>query len=321
MAAGLSQPLPGPVAPITAPRAVAVLGDTGQEGLRRLLGLELGRAYSAQLLSRLPDGDFVVGIAGTAARMNLPAGSQVGDQLLLTLIGKEPRPRFLLQQAEQPQPPAPSLSPAARLIDSLLQTGRADALPGTTPLLPDAEAAAAQAAPLAAALRGALEHSGLFYESHVAQWAAGERSIEQLLREPQMQAAASSGLQPGADAAALPAMQLDALEQRRVAWHGELFPGQPLRWEVRASGEREPEPQAGAGDEPRAWNSELKLELPGLGALQISLGLRADRLQLQLAAGAEDSAALLRSEGAALALALQAAGIALEQFSVRHEPA
>lgn len=353
MAGRIDHAGPGPVAPIAhvAPtRPVAALGDAGQESLRRLAQLEIGRAFSAEVLSRLPGGEFVVGIAGTAARMALPEGTAVGERLSLTLVGREPRPLFLLDRAAQD--PAAVLSPAARLIDSLLRQERGDAVAGAAPLLPMAPAqpvdAGAGAATLADALASALEYSGLFHESHVAAWARGERSMDQLLREPQMRAASvlPPALSSDADAlqtlaassfAALPAsgqaplpdidagrligMQLDTLEQRRVAWQGELFPGQPLRWEVaEAPDDRHAGKPAQAAAE-RAWHSAVRIELPALGTVAATLQLQQGRLQIQVRAADLDAAGRLSAHGAELAEALQAAGMTLERWNVRHEPA
>lgn len=340
--AGIDSPVPSPVGQIAAARTVAAVGDHGQESLRRLMSLEVGKAFAAQVLSRLPDGDFVVGIAGTVARMALPQGAGVGDQLSLTLIGKEPRPVFLLPQGEQPA--AATLSPAARLIDSLMRTERGDAIAARTPLLATPSAAQHDAPALADAMRTAIEHSGLFYESHVAQWAAGQRPMEALLREPQM-AAANARIDAAAmpalpvaldavkadavptaaapDAATLAAMQLDTLDARRVAWQGELFPGQPLRWDIAAEDERDARREGAPADgaEGRAWHSAIRIALPGLGAVEAKLSLRANRLQLHVDAADADAAAQMKTQSPALTLALEAAGIAVDQLTVRHGPA
>jgi GGDEF domain-containing protein len=50
-------------APVSAALPVAALGDPAQESLRRLTSLETGKAFQAEVLSRLSNGDFVVGIA------------------------------------------------------------------------------------------------------------------------------------------------------------------------------------------------------------------------------------------------------------------
>jgi len=346
MAGGISNPspIPGPVATIAPARAVAALGDTGGESLRRLMGLEVGRAFAAQVLSRLPGGEYLVGIAGTVAKMALPQGAAVGDALSLTLIGREPRPVFLLPNDAVPTAGA-TLSPAAQLIDSLMRQERGDAVIARSPLLADAAAAQEAAPPLADALRTALEHSGLFYESHVAQWAAGQRTMEALLREPQMQsgisnlaanAAAGIGalVDPGSadsalanasiasqaapDAAMLAAMQLDTLDSRRVAWQGELFPGQPLHWEVRAEDEGASARQESGATPERAWHSAIRIALPELGAVEARLALRGNRLQLQVDAADTDAADTMRRAGASLATALEAAGITVDGLTVRH---
>lgn len=329
-------------APVGAAAPIAALGEPGQESLRRLTALETGKAFQAQVLSRLANGDFVVGIADTAARMALPEGTRVGQQLWLTMVGREPRPLFLLEQpAAQDQA---SVSPAARLVSSLMQGPAAAAptaaLAGAAPLA--APNAPLQAAPLAQALQGSLEYSGLFYESHVSQWAHGGRSLSQLQREPQMQAAQiipadspselqviqgmpgmaapsrADGAPAALDAAPLIRLQLETLEQRAVCWQGELLPGQAMQWEVR---EQAGDPAAAAQPPAeRAWQSTLRLELPALGAVAGCLQLQDGRLQLTLRAQDGGSAALLRARGGELASALEAAGLPLDLMTVRHEP-
>ena len=54
----------------------------------------LGKTMQAEVLSRLNDGSFVVRVNGSAARMQLPAGVQVGGEVALKLVGLEPRPTF-----------------------------------------------------------------------------------------------------------------------------------------------------------------------------------------------------------------------------------
>ena len=324
--------------PVSAALPVAALGDPAQESLRRLSSLETGKAFQAEVLSRLANGDFVVGIADTAARMALPEGTRVGARLSLTLVGREPRPLFMLERPE-PQDAA-VFSPAARLIDGLLQRSPANqpALPGTAPLAQSADAL--QAAPLETALKDSLGYSGLFFESHVAEWANGARGMAQLLREPQMQAArvkapdASSDLKAyraesaeGApatpiagmdlDAGRLIRQQLDTLEQRSVSWQGELFPGQPMHWEVREqNGETSAEPLPPAE---RGWQSVVRFELPTLGTVAATLHLRDGHLQLQVRTDSDAAAGVLRDSGAALAAALDAAGLPLDLMTVRHE--
>ena len=67
------------------------------------------------------------------------------------------------------------------------------------------QAAAAPIAALRTALAQAVGESGLFYESHVAQWLTGQRSLAALAREPQARLASSAtpadAAEPGRDTA------------------------------------------------------------------------------------------------------------------------
>ena len=79
------------------------------------------------------------------------------------------------------------LSMAARVIQGLLADmpqGEAGPVRGQSPVWP-ATRQVPPAAALAAALSGQVADSGLFYESHLAQFAAGTRSLAQMQREPQ----------------------------------------------------------------------------------------------------------------------------------------
>lgn len=79
-------------------------------------------------------------------------------------------------------------SGAARAIADLLIRYPAppSAVRPAEPLLPGPPLSSA---PLAAALRGSVEHSGLFYESHLGEWFRGERPLAALRPEPQMRLA------------------------------------------------------------------------------------------------------------------------------------
>ncbi|HEY6609585.1 MAG TPA: flagellar hook-length control protein FliK [Pseudomonas sp.] len=81
-----------------------------------------------------------------------------------------------------------SFSAAARAIADLLQRfpAPASAIVPATPLLAGAPGEAPAAALIAARLQQSIQHSGLFYESHVARWFRGELPLEALRHEPQM---------------------------------------------------------------------------------------------------------------------------------------
>lgn len=363
-----------PVILIEATTPATALGQAKQESLDRLIQLTLGKEYQAQVLSRLADGNFLVKINNAPANMALPPGTKAGDTIDLTLLAVQPRPTFLLGK---PDPGATtSLSNAGRLIGNMLQLAQEGSMPttlvGKTPLVSTPGTPAPQ---IAGALQNAITFSGLFYESHVAQWALGARPATDLLREPPAKRVATSLLgtptaptepEPGGDLnrlvnnlrglvmgeraqptdvqkAALPArsadlqdaitpvsnkqpelagteavklisLQLDALEQRRIMWQGELFPGQPLEWEISDETPQKGKEQAEA--EP-VWNSTVRFSLPTLGAVSASVRLVGDKVQIQVNTPSAETASALRTHGELLADALGAAGSPLESFLVK----
>jgi hypothetical protein len=149
-----------------------------------------GQRLQAIVLSNLPNGRFQVLVSDHELDMNLPRNTQPGDKVDLTYISAKPRPTFVLTQ-DLPQlqavPNEAKLSQAARFLGALLQGNaggkdQAGAVARTAPLLPGPPTDAPE---LAHQLGKALAQSGLFYESHQAEWVAGQRPLTELLQEPQ----------------------------------------------------------------------------------------------------------------------------------------
>jgi hypothetical protein len=176
---------------------------------------------------------------------------------------------------------------------------------------------AAEAAPpvLAEALQQAVRSSGLFYESHLRGWIEGRIALESLLAEPQ--ARILQALLPGTDETQAPAparlepmvhpqleplvrQQLDTLERQRIAWNGDLWPGQPAEMLISR------EPAAGAETTaPRTWRVKLNLHLPTLGSVKVDMALTGRQLDVRLQ-GEGAAAQVLRDGRTALSLALAA---------------
>ncbi|HZW14160.1 MAG TPA: flagellar hook-length control protein FliK [Noviherbaspirillum sp.] len=113
-------------------------------------------------------------------------------------------------------------------------------------------------------------------------------------------------------------LQLNTLEHQQFRWHGELWPGRPMEWEVtedKQGGEQEPEEQS-------SWTSVVRFELPHLGDISATIRLAGDRVHVQVNTADDNSAATLRAHGNLLADALEAAGAPLDSLLVkRNEPA
>ena len=258
-------------------RPTLPVGDPRQQAFARALAGLVGQSLQADVLTKLPDGSFVVRVNDMAARMPLPQGAQVGTQVPLTLVAITPRPTFQVQTGQgtaafaEAGPPLPegadpqsapplawlegsnaaalartaalvagtrglaqlpgggadgasaSISTAGKVLGDVVaaaqQAGtQASAAVGRAPLL---DGPSFDAGAIAQALRDGIDKSGLFYESHVAEWAEGARSRADLAAEPQ-----ARGMPPPTDpnTAQFINLQLNAHEQGRVAWQGQLWP-------------------------------------------------------------------------------------------------
>ncbi len=177
----------------------------------------------------------------------------------------------------------------------------------------------ADPAGVAQKLRDAVASSGLFYESHVAEWAEGKRPLASLLLEPQMQRAAQGdAARTGTDLASaqLINLQLHTHEQARVQWQGEAWPGQQMQWDIRRDAPEGQQQDGAEADEATAWRSSVRFQFPLLGDLAAQVVLQGGRVAIQLQAGSEDSAATLRQHAARLEAALDAAGWPLTSLSI-----
>ncbi|ARK54241.1 flagellar hook-length control protein FliK [Burkholderia pseudomallei] len=142
--------------------------------------------------------------------LTLDAISRYGGAATPAVVGAAP----LLPAA----PTAVAVAAQAASLDPLLATPDARAGNPAAATAPGAQAAqaapqaalpASPAAALSLALVQAVAQSGLFYESHLAQWLAGQRTTAELAREPQARLA--SGAEPDAQAGAQPGQMGDAL--------------------------------------------------------------------------------------------------------------
>ncbi|MGV3741040.1 MAG: flagellar hook-length control protein FliK [Burkholderiaceae bacterium] len=345
-----------PLRAVEAVTPASAVRDPRREIFDRLSQIALGKTFRAEVLSRLNDGTYLIKLDNAAMRAALPGNPQVGTSLSLKFVAAQPRPTFLMLQAAEAD--TASLSPAARLIDAVLHASQgqsaAGAVVGKLSMLPDASGDASK---IAAALKHTLTASGVFYESHLSQWAEGSRPMAMLRQEPQAQL--SAGLfQPGLPAAqagqagsgqlvdivtawddgaiqgmpvagntaSLPALdsagkevlqlmnlQLQTLEQHKIIWQGELWPGQALEWEVsedQGQGETE-------ADAPASWTSTVRFTLPSLGTVSATIRLAGNSMDMQLRADSEQTAALLRERSDELAGALDAAGSPLDALTVK----
>src|SRR5690606_30114172 len=84
---------------------------------------------------------------------------------------------------------------------------------------------------------------------------------------------------PATDGVKLLHLQLDALEQRRIVWQGELFPGQPLEWEI---SDETPQHDGKQPEAQTSWQSTVRFSLPALGAISATIRLYGEHVQVQV---------------------------------------
>ncbi|HQZ02156.1 MAG TPA: flagellar hook-length control protein FliK [Thauera sp.] len=164
-----------------------------------------GQRFFATLQRTLPDGTFRAVVAGQQMTLSLNTAAKSGDTLELEVSQVTPRAVFAriigaeAGASTATQSAQPNLSPTGRLISFLLTgqpTPKPASLGANQPLLNAPPSTGAQLVPL---LRQAVAQSGLFYESHQAEWVIGKRDAATLQREPQ------GGLSSGRPPATTPA--------------------------------------------------------------------------------------------------------------------
>lgn len=362
-----------PVAPVKGTRPADTVAEPRQAEFQRSLQGMVGKSMTGQVMGRMTDGSYLVRVAGTPARMQLPAGAQLGAEIPLLLVGINPRPSFQIGAGADPRAgamltyadaqaepeaaaaqgaqagmrtggaaaallgrapltpanllpslnadtPAPELSSTARAISTVLS--QAESVPGAplsligkTSLMATPGTTASQ---VAQNLRDAVGSSGLFYESHVAEWADGKRPLASLLLEPQMQKTLQGEvMKNGTDLAAaqLINLQLHTHEQARVQWQGEAWPGQKMQWDITKDGPDGGQ-HPGQDEDATAWRSSVRFQFPLLGDLSAQVVLQGGKVQIQMQAGSEASADTLRQHAARLEASMEAAGWPLSSLTI-----
>lgn len=210
---------------------------------------------------------------------------------------------------------------------------------------------------LAQALSQAMQGSGLFYESHLRDFAFGRRTLEQIRGEPQAQAGreATGGTQGGAPSRSAgeaqanqagqahsssspqtaaqntPAsaqlagalMGMDPSTHVLVRQQLETLANQTFAWQGEAwpGGDLEWEVrrrEPQSGDEETDnWSTRLKLQLPGLGEVVARLSLSDTQLVMHLAA--PESASLMADHTGLLRERLTLHGLQLSQLTISRE--
>ena len=291
----------GGINPAIAPTGV---GQSGQPNLR--VGLE----YIGKIISFDSAGTAEVQIGDQVFGMKLGSNFAVGDVLHFRFLGNDPNPTFLLLNAGANQAAFENviLSGTSLLISQLQDEAQLQGqLSRVESLLPPLLQNPQNTQLTAAQLQNAIIMSGLFYESHLANFAKGKWPLNALMREPQNR--------PNFNAPQVVNKQLDALENQTIRWSGNVWPGQQMDWQLTYEQE-ESSPSSSANNVDQTIVSVIELDLPKLGKVQARLSMSANALSVQLRAEKPQTESLFRNEISELKNTFNANGQKLKAMEV-----
>lgn len=309
-----------------------ITANADKQTQQNALKLEVGQQVQATVQAKVAADVFQVKVANQTIQMQLPAFVRSGDQVTLQVVSLQPKLSFSFAASSNPLSTSEQLGSTARLLSSLSQQPiRQDYVPPTRrePLW-IGERAAPDTSQLAGRLQQSLNHSGLFYESHQAQWISGTRTTPQLLQEPQnllrtqvAQHPLPAGGESNTRTPSIPEhlqplvqQQLQALENKQVVWMGQAWQGQDMRWEVREEDAR----SGKEGEDTKQWVTELHLDLPKLGGVTARLSMNGNAVSLKFEVADEQTTRTMGAATEQLVASLTAHGVPVLQTLIERTP-
>jgi hypothetical protein len=299
--------------------------------------------------------------SGTSG-LYLPPGSNV------TAVSNAPSdPRLIVVTPESPDSAPATLSTAGKLVNQLIQDTPQDSSIVNVSKVPVVSTPDVSVNTMAKALQGSVTNSGMFYESHLLQWAEGTLDVADLMKEPQASFPAAQEATPNAaqnnanqqgvqsntplantqitgdgkialpatsnplssnntttsatstaitlpkDATPLIQQQLQTMEQQRFVWHGELWPGQSMEWEI----SRDPQGKKNGNPAEQTWQSAVNFELPQLGNISAQIQLTGTHLRLTVNARDATTALELQNHANELIGAMANTGTQLDSLLIK----
>ncbi len=296
---------------------------------------EQGQKYQALVEARLFNGMSRVLVADSLLQMYLPEKFQPGTKLELIFISHEPSLKFLIPSETSLETSGnnAAISTAGRFLSILLQDPlKHSSLSDTVQITsssPILDRAPTNSTELPGLLQKAIVQSGLFYESHQAQWINGENTLENLHHEPQSKlmlvtdmsatksiASAPLGTDMPVNTQSIPIVlqQLTTLETGHLFLHGEIWENQHIEWDVyeESHGSKENEPAT-------RWCTQIRLSMPELGDITAKIALDSRDIHIKLDASQLETASLLKNNQLSLTVDMQSAGLIIQSIQVQHD--
>lgn len=340
-----------------------------QELTDKLGGLDVGQRVMAEIQAMLPNGTYRALINQRNITLALPFSAKSGDTLELLVTESDGKAALAVVSHQAKDGAAQTAREAvsatlSRTAQFISQLGSRPEEPGDGPKglalnnnQPIATAPPRSAQDILPLLKQAIAQSGMFYESHQAEWVEGRLPQSQLLQEPQGRlsaapqpgaspaparaeadaavpgtardlAAAGTAARPAADAAAQNAAHLVAPQAQPIVQHQldalatQNFVWQGQAWPgqtMRWEIEEDGKGREGAEDEPASrWRTGLKLTLPTLGGISARIQLEGSQMTLDIRVDEAATGARMRADGATLRQRLDEAGLTLSAFHITH---
>jgi len=299
--------------------AVGNIGSTSQQLESRIAQLVQGQEYIGKVVAKVNDTTFLVQVSGNQVqdltlKMALGTQAQLGQTLPLQYLHDSPTLTFMLKPSlANPSGESVSLSNTGHLLGQYLKEAEAQGVPKRFEAAEVVTHFPSKPQLVAQDLKQAVTKSGLFYESHLQAFSQGQTNISQLRQEPQNQA----NFTP----TTMLFQQLAILENQRLSWHGEVWPGQAMAWDVYE--QRVPHEHGEQGnqqdDGKRAIASEMTLDFPNLGKISVKLSMLDGRMRIHMTGDTPTTLTLLQQQKLHLAEAISKNGQALDGITVARE--
>lgn len=310
------------------------------------LQLNPGQQVQAEVVAKLPNHLFLARIAGELFKMEIPLNVQPGETMNMTFVTAEPRITFELTKGDNGNGSV-NISSMGKWLSSLAGDAGVEQNAAVRPFSMSKvlDGPPADMEQFASRLREALTLNGLFYESHLAEWAIGERQLKDIIREPQGKLSrrlAAGSLNSGqnqasdgdmingeyrpssahnrsisefiADPQTFPLIreQLATLHSGQLLWNGQVWPDQNMEITIE---EKDANGSRGEAQE-KVWGTTLKLHLPRLGTIAATLRLSNVGVDIVVETGNVETATLLKGDGEWLRQSMDGAGMKLAHLVV-----
>lgn len=274
-----------------------------------------GQTYSARVMQQVSERNFLVEVKtdstqSVVLKMELGQQAKVGQQLPLQFLHQQPVMTFMLKQNNTAYAGATvNLSHTGSLLGQYLGQAESQHLSPRFEAINPITHFPYKPQLLANDLKQALSQSGAFYESHLQAASQGQYSFQQIRQEPQNQ--------PGFNPANLMFQQLAVLEHQRFSWHGEVWPGQAMTWDVyqqRLPSDAEKSLQS--ADDLAMVGSELTIDFPHLGKVKAKISLFNGHMRIHFENNNADTLTEMQRQKAKLAENIHQRGQRLDGLTI-----